>query len=202
MKACILMGSFREEGNTATLTQTVINEFENLNIDVEYITITDKNIEPCTACWTCQDIFEGPGCPKKDDANDIFESVLDADCIIFATPIYSWYCTPPMKALMDRLVYTMNKYYGKSVGPCLWEGKRSAIITTCGYDIEHGAGVFEEGVKRYSQHSNLNYVGKIALRDIDGIETFRDKNAISLAKEFVSKIVASNDRDGDSLEII
>lgn len=37
-----------------------------------------------------------------------------------ATPIYSWYCTPPMKALLDRLVYGMNKYYGDEKGPSLW----------------------------------------------------------------------------------
>jgi len=34
------------------------------------------------------------------------------DLLVLASPIYSWYCSPPMKAVLDRLVYGMNKYYG------------------------------------------------------------------------------------------
>ncbi|GAA0180913.1 hypothetical protein SH2C18_35250 [Clostridium sediminicola] len=54
---------------------------------------------------------------------------IDSDVIILATPIYSWYCTPPMKALLDGLVYGMNKYYGDEKRPSLWNGKRLGIIT-------------------------------------------------------------------------
>lgn len=52
-----------------------------------------------------------------------------------------------MKSVMDRLVYGMNKYYGDLEGPYLWEGKKRALITTCGYEIEVGTGVFEEGLR-------------------------------------------------------
>jgi len=159
--------------------------------DVDYITLKDKHIEPCTACWTCQNIFEEPGCPKNDDMNLIYEAVLKSDCIIFASPIYSWYCTPPMKAVMDRLVYGMNKYYGDSEGPCLWKGKKCALITTCGYEIEDGTGVFEEGLRRYSKHSNLQYIGKLAVRDIDGKEYFQNKSAVKAAKKFAKKVFNS-----------
>ncbi|SBV99944.1 hypothetical protein KL86DPRO_11696 [uncultured delta proteobacterium] len=76
---------------------------------------------------------------------------------MMATPIYSWFCTPPLKSLLDRLVYGMNKYYGEKKGPALWAGKEAAIITTCGYRPEHGADLFEEGMKRYCKHSQLLY---------------------------------------------
>lgn len=46
-----------------------------------------------------------------------FDKVLESDMLILAIPIYSWYCTPPMKAFIDRLVYGMNKYYGDEKGP-------------------------------------------------------------------------------------
>ena len=183
------MGSFREKGNTATLTSTVIRELENNDVEVDYITLKDKHIEPCTACWKCQEIFDSPGCSKVDDANEIFDAVLKSDCILLATPMYSWYCTPPMKAIMDRLVYVMNKYYGEVPGPCLWEGKKIGIITTCGYDIDHGAGVFEEGVKRYSEHSKLKFIGKIAMRDSSDRSVYENEDAVGLAKDFVSKII-------------
>ncbi len=92
---------------------------------------------------------------------------------------------------MDRLVYGMNKYYGDSEGPCLWKGKKCALVTTCGYEIEDGAGVFEEGLRRYSKHSNLQYVWKLAVRDIDGKEYFQNKSAVKAVKEFAEKVFNS-----------
>ncbi len=191
MRVCILFGSLRGSSNTALLLEPFMEELREFGADVEHITLRDKHIEPCTACWTCQDIFEGPGCPKEDDMEEIYEAVLRADFIIFATPIYSWYCTPPMKAVMERLVYTMNKYYGETEGPCLWEGKRCGLVTACGYEIEEGAGVFEEGLRRYSKHSNLEYIGKVAVRDIDGRSYFRSRSAVEGARQFARRVFRS-----------
>jgi multimeric flavodoxin WrbA len=118
----------------------------------------------------------------------IFDSVLSCDCLVFASPVYSWYCTPSLKAVMDRLVYSMNKYYGDTEGPCLWEGKCLALVTTCGYDLEHGAGVLEEGLRRYAVHSRLTYLGKLAVRDIDGIQSFTNEAAVSAARDFARTV--------------
>jgi len=191
LKVTILMGSFRKEGNTATLLRPFIKELEKLGAEIDYITVSKMHIEPCTACWTCQDIFESPGCPKSDDMNRVYESVLESDLIVFATPIYSWYCTPPMKVVLDRLVYGMNKYYGETEGPSLWEGKKCALVTTCGYEIEEGAGVLEEGLRRYSKHSRLHYLGKLAVRDIDGRSYFRSDSAVKKATDFAKKVYES-----------
>ncbi|MHB1395093.1 MAG: flavodoxin family protein [Clostridia bacterium] len=188
MRICILFGSLRENSNTGLLLQPFTAELKRLGAEVDFVTLKDKHIEPCTACWTCQNVFEEPGCPNNDDMSIVYEAVLKSDCIIFASPIYSWYCTPPMKAVMDRLVYGMNKYYGDTEGPCLWEGKKCALVTTCGYEIEDGAGVFEEGLRRYSKHSNLHYLGKLAVQDIDGKSYFKNESAVKAAKEFAEKV--------------
>jgi len=181
------MGSPRKKGNTATLLKPFQKEMEELGAEIEYITLYDKHIEPCIACWNCQDILDKPGCPQKDDMSMIYDAVLRADCIIFASPIYSWYCTPPMKAVLDRLVYGMNKFYGDTEESCLWEGKKCALITTCGYDIDYGAGVFNEGLKRYSKHSRLQYLGMLGVRD-RGKASFETEETVRLAKEFAKKI--------------
>lgn len=86
---------------------------------------------------------------------EIFDKILSADLTVWATPIYSWYCTMPMKAVLDRLVYGMNKYYGDVKGPALWAGKKCALLITCGYEPEKGADLFEAGFKRYCKHSGV-----------------------------------------------
>ncbi len=84
----------------------------------------------------------------------IFQAVCECDVLVLATPIYTWYCTPPMKAVLDRF-YGMNKYYGSAPEQRLWERIRIAIVTTCGYDIPYGAEPFETGIRRLCEHSRI-----------------------------------------------
>lgn len=120
--------------------------------------------------------------------DDVYKPILDADCIVFATPIYSWFCTAPMKVVMDRL-FCMNKFYGNTTTHYgLLEDKKCAIITTCGYEIEKGADLFEESLKRFSKHSHLNYLRILAVRDINGISDFETEEVIHKAKEFALSI--------------
>lgn len=165
MKICILMGSPRKNGNTASLLKPFCERLADNGHDCETVWLYDKKISPCTACRACQKDWGGFNCRIHDDAYELFERVQACDVLVLATPIYSWYCTPPMKALMDRLVYGMNKYYGESKGPSLWEGKGLALLVTCGYPPEKGADLWEEGVRRYCKHSKLRYIGMLAEHD-------------------------------------
>ena len=114
------------------------------------------------------------------------ENIIESDCIVFATPIYTWYCTAPMKALLDRH-YGLNKFYGIAKGS-LWVGKRIAIIATHGYDVRYGTEPFETGIKRLCEHSNLKYVGMYSVRDEDDIASFQTIEAVSGAEEFANRL--------------
>lgn len=190
MKICILMASPRRNGNTVSLLKPFINELESNKALVKVFNLYDRRINPCIACRKCQDVFGDFGCPQEDDLQAIFDEILQAETFILASPIYSWYCTPPMKSVLDRLVYGMNKYYGKSgKKECLWQGKNCAIISSCGYPIERGADIFEEGIKRYCKHSNLNYAGMLTIRDRGYEKEFMDEDRIKSAKSFANKII-------------
>lgn len=188
MNVCILMGSPRTGGNTASLVEPFAAGIRKHGAETKVIELYHKTIKPCLACRTCQDVSGAFGCPQKDDMQDIFDSVLEADAFVLATPIYSWYCTPPMKAVLDRLVYGMNKYYGAAEKECLWENKLCAVITTCGYRVEKGADLFEQGIIRYCKHSNLNYFGMLAMRDEGYHTAFIDDEKIKQAELFADRI--------------
>ena len=189
MKYCILFASPRENGNTAHLLKPLIAELELQQAQCDLISLDDKHIEPCTACRSCQKDWTIFGCRHDDNVQVIFDKVLESDVIILATPIYSWYCTPPLKALLDRLVYGMNKYYGDAPGPSLWKGKKLAIIATCGYKPEKGADLFEEGMKRYCKHSELQYLGMLAERDLGYASAFMTPDKIAHSKAFAAQLM-------------
>ena len=132
-KVCILMGSPRLNGNTAELLKPFVTRLKGSECYVEYITLHDKDIKSCKGCYVCQHVPGKFGCVLEDDVHAIMDAIISADCVVFATPIYSWYCTTPMKALLDRH-FGLNKFYGKAPRESLWQGKKVAIVATHGYD--------------------------------------------------------------------
>jgi multimeric flavodoxin WrbA len=188
MRITILMGSPRISGNTAELCKPFIVELKANGAEVTYITLHDKHINPCKGCYACQQVSGEYGCVQHDDMQAIIDEIIKSDVIVLATPIYTWYCPPEMKAMLDRH-YGLNKYYGKGSGS-LWAGKRVAIIATHGYDREYGAGPFESGIKRLCEHSKLKYIGMYSVRDEDDLASFQTPEAINGAKMFAGSILA------------
>ena len=189
MKTLILMASPRKNGNTAALLQPMIEEISAGGGESEVIHLYDQEVLPCLACRKCQEDWTIFGCVHKDDGQKIFDKVLDADLLVLANPIYSWYCTPPMKAILDRLVYGMNKYYGDQKGPSLWAGKSLALVSTCGYRPEKGADLWEEGMKRYCKHSQLHYRGMLCERHLGYDTVFMDAEKEAHARAFAQELL-------------
>lgn len=187
MNFCILMGSPRLNGNTAELLKPFMEELKNADADVTYITLADKKVNPCKGCYACQNVHGEYGCVQKDDMYEIVDNIIKADCIVFATPIYSWYCTAEMKAVLDRH-FGLNKFYGSAKGSLL-EKKSYAIIATHGYERAYGAEPFEIGIKRFCDHSNFNYLGMYSVRDEDDIHSFRTEEAKAGAREFARELI-------------
>ena len=190
MKALVLLGSPRPQGNTAALTAILCDQLQQGGVQTEVLSLYEKEILPCVACRGCQQDWSAFACVRKDDVASIAEKILDCDLMVLATPIYSWYCTPPMKALLDRLVYGMNKYYGEKKGPSLWEGKALALLLTCGYPPEKGSDLFEEGMRRYCRHSRLRYLGSLAEWHRSYAAPFMDPDREERARTFARQVLA------------
>ncbi len=189
MKITILKGSPRPNGNTNALTDVVEARLREDGASVKVFSLPDMDISPCTACRSCQQDWTKVSCRREDDFGIIADSVMGSDLILISTPIYSWYCTPPMKALLDRMVYAFNMYYGESRGPSLWKGKALALLTTCGYPPEKGADLFEEGMKRYCRHSQLSYAGMLCERHEGYDVPFMDEGKALRATGFADRLL-------------
>lgn len=188
MKFCVLIGSPRREGNTAALLAPFLEECQVLGVETETVWLYDRAVNPCLGCKTCQDVADRPGCVQEDDFEEIFQSMRNCDAIILATPIYSFFCTAPMKALLDRAIYAGTKNYGAVKGVKLLEGKRMAAIATCGYPPEKGADLWEEGLKRFCRHGGLEYMGIFCRRDRGGAEPFLNEEREQAARDFAQAL--------------
>ncbi len=208
-KILILAASPRKNGNTNSIVKVVTEEFAEAEDEVscEVIDLNDTDIKPCQSCRCCQTDWDDYFCVQEDDlttadnfedGESLFDKINAADMLVFATPVYSWYCTPPMKTLLDRCVYTFNKYYddvsgthGGERGPSLWAGKKAALITTCGYPPEKGADLLAEGLRRYCNHSQLEFIGSLAEKNAGYVHEFMDEDKIARAKAFAGELLDS-----------
>ena len=188
MYVCILMGSPRLNGNTAELCKPFMEELRENQATVEYIPLQGKNIAPCLGCYQCQKIVDVYGCSQTDDMQAILNNVLTADVLVFATPIYTWQATPVMKAVMDRM-YGLNKFYGETPRTRLNKNQSYALMATCGYDLDYGAGLLDESMRRWCAHSGLPYLGLYAVRDEDDLASFQTEKAIHGARQFARRVI-------------
>jgi multimeric flavodoxin WrbA len=96
MKTLVLFGSAREKGNTKDLLNSFLDELEG---EIEFIDAYRTPVQPCKDCRYC---WNKRGCSIKDDMQEIYRKVDEADNIILASPIYFHSVPGPMKIMIDR----------------------------------------------------------------------------------------------------
>lgn len=121
-KIVVITGSPRKNGNSFAMTEAFIQAAEEKGHMVTRFDAAMKKLEGCHACETC--FSTGKACTFDDDFNTIAPAILEADAVVFTTPVY-WYSIPAqIKCVIDRL-------YSFVVGGKDITGKECALITCC-----------------------------------------------------------------------
>ncbi len=132
MKQVIVIStSLRHGSNSDMLADKFVEGAKASGNEVEKISLSGKNIQFCKGCMGCHKAAsereQNQACldsaereqarPKvklgkcviKDDVNDIMAKVMEAEVVVWATPIYYYEMCGQMKTLIDR----MNAMYGR-----------------------------------------------------------------------------------------
>jgi multimeric flavodoxin WrbA len=158
MKILRILGSYKKDGNTAT----VLKQFEDLISplhSVERIDLADYTIHDCLGCGVCQGKLDEPGCVQQDDTMTIIDRILAADVVVYATPLYAWSFSAPMKALIDRQ-YCLTKWHGNQLANAFLAGKPTALLVTCAGPIEENADLIQVTFDRIMNYTRSRGVGK------------------------------------------
>ena len=124
-KIVVITGSPRKNGKSFAMTDAFIKAAEEKGHTVTRFDAALKNVGGCRACETC--FSTGKACTFDDDFNTIAPAILEADAIVFTTPVY-WYSIPAqIKGVIDRVFSLVVG--GKDIA-----GKECALITCCEED--------------------------------------------------------------------
>ena len=97
----------RIRGNSDLLLREALSGAESGGAKTEYIHLSDYDIAPCIECNAC---YSRGDCKIQDDFQQLLKKILDADRLIFATPVFFMSVCAQAKMLIDR-------------GQCLWAYK-------------------------------------------------------------------------------
>lgn len=99
MEIAVLEGSPNRKGSSNLLAAEFIRGAKESGHSVQIVDAAHANIHPCTGCIHCG--YEGP-CVQKDDVNQIRKMILEADMLVFVTPLYYYGMSSQLKILIDR----------------------------------------------------------------------------------------------------
>jgi multimeric flavodoxin WrbA len=88
-------------GNTEILVSEALHGAKSEGAEVELFSLSGKIIKPCDGCEICHNTGE---CHIQDDMKAVYDMLVNADGIVFGTPIYFYSMTAQAKALMDRTI--------------------------------------------------------------------------------------------------
>lgn len=110
MKIVVVNGSPRRTKNTATLLEKAIEGAREKGAEIEKINLYEYDFNGCKSCFSCK--LAGLGnnrmCVIKDDAKPLLEKCLQADALLFGTPIYYDNITGVMRSFLERLWYPID----------------------------------------------------------------------------------------------
>jgi len=144
IKVLAFASSPRRGGNSEALLDWLLASMSREgDVTIEKIALTEADINPCRGCNACEKLNH---CVQRDGMDSVHDKIIEADIIVFASPIFCMGVPAQGKALIDRAqVFRSRKYVLKlPVVPPERKGKRLGIyLATAGQTWDH---VFEGAI--------------------------------------------------------
>lgn len=151
MNIVALYGSPRKKGNSAVLTNRLLEKAEELGAGTKSFYLNTMNIKGCQACMGCK--TKKDHCIVKDDLTDVLEAVREADVLVLATPVYFADISAQMKMFIDRTYsYLVPNFLTNPEPSRLKSGKRLVFIQT---QAQPNPDLFKDIYPKYELFLNL-----------------------------------------------
>lgn len=153
MKAVVLFGSPRKDGNTMQLVSILSNTLKKGGYNVRVLYLNDMNVRPCQGCLAC---LPDGACKINDDMKDIRKYMMESDIIVFATPVYWFNVSAQLKLAIDRSLAFMDENYNSRI-----KGKKAITVMTCASEDKEVCAPAIEMFKKTFDLLGLTYPGHV-----------------------------------------
>jgi multimeric flavodoxin WrbA len=146
--------------------------------ETELVLLRRKSIKSCNGCLTCE--VGGKArkgvCTIQDDMQEIYPKLLEADCLVFGTPVYFEMLSGLLKNFMDRTC---------PIWPGL-EGKLLAGIAVA----EEGIGKAVENLKTYGSVCGMRWGGYVTALAKTPSQVSEDADVDKKLQQLAGKLIS------------
>ena len=167
----LLSGSPRKGGNTDQLAAAFIKGAEDAGKSVALFQVAHMNISGCMGCGACFE-KDRSGCAQKDDMEQIYEALREADTLVLASPVYFFNVTAQLKLAVDRIYALLS-----DMPPI----KRMALLMTCGAKAEKVGDAAVAMVENLCAYSKWEYAGTVTATSVTNIGDIKNHAALEKA---------------------
>lgn len=187
IKVLGIMGSPRRQSNTEILLDKALEGGREAGAEVEKVLVSKLKISPCLEIYAC---LKDGNCAIKDDMQLLYDKLLEADHIIFASPIFFYGITSQAKAVVDRCQALWVRRHVLGIGK---EDKRERRGVFISVGATQGKKLFDGAiltVKYFFDAIGVKYSGDLLIRGIDKKGQIREhptalQDAFRLGQELV-----------------
>ena len=150
MKILVLNGSPRgKNSNTKALVDAFKAGAEKNGNEVTVMEVGRMKINACLACEYCHEKEKGV-CIQKDDMQEVYPAVAEADMIVFASPVHYFGFSGQMQSALSRFYPTLKPAKAtqyacilSSGSPDVYAGIEAQFATMVGFFGAENKGVFK-----------------------------------------------------------
>jgi multimeric flavodoxin WrbA len=187
MKVLGIMGSPRRQSNTEILLDKALEGAREAGAEVEKVLVSKLKISPCLEIYACR---KDGNCAIKDDMQALYKKLLEADYVIFASPMFFYGVTSQAKAIIDRCQALWVRRHVLGMGK---EDKRERRGVFISVGATRGTKLFDGAVltvKYFFDAIGVKYSGDLLVRGIDNQAQIKEhptalEDAFRLGQELV-----------------
>jgi multimeric flavodoxin WrbA len=163
VKVLGIMGSPRIKSNTDLLLDEALKGATDQGAEVEKIVVDKLKIAPCKEYLGC---FKDGNCVIRDDMDEIYPKLLEADVVIIASPMFFYGLSAQAKALIDRCqaLWARKHILKQSLPNGGRKGAFIAVGATRGKKLFEGAILT---VKYFFEAIGVEYADELLVRGVD-----------------------------------
>ena len=155
----------RQNSNSDLLLCQALAGAESAGAEIEYIRLRDLDIAPCIECNSC---YKRGACVVEDDYQMLSSKMLEADRLIFATPIFFMTVCAQAKALIDRCqCLWAHKYVLKKPLITTGRDRRAMVIAVGGTKSKKMFDSIRLTAKYFLDVLEMNYAANLFVNKID-----------------------------------
>ena len=127
MKVVLVNGSPNEKGCTYTALKEMADEFGRQGVETEIVHIGKAAIHGCIGCGYCR---KAGRCVFDDAVNALAEKLVEADGLVFGSPVFYAGISGQLKSFMDRLFYSQGARLAGKPAAAVVSARRGGCATT------------------------------------------------------------------------